>query len=104
VLPKAKPLPLEPLLQWLVQREPRLRLHLLLLHLHLHLHLLRRLHPRLHPRLPLLLHLHLHLSLLLHQHRHQRQYLLLLRLVKRTNFFRQLFDDWLPSIKLISTH
>jgi hypothetical protein len=75
-------------LQWLVQRGPHQRLRPLLLHLHL------LQHPRLRP---LSLHLRLRLLLL-----HPR--LLLLHLAKPTNCFHQLFDDWLPSIKLISTH
>jgi hypothetical protein len=61
---------------------------------------------RLHLLLP-------HLRLLLHQHPLQRLHLLLLHLLqhlllprraKPTNCFRQLFDDWLPSTKLISMH
>jgi hypothetical protein len=41
---------------------------------------------------------------LLFLHPHLRLRLLLLHLAKPTNCFHQLFDDWLPSIKLISTH
>jgi hypothetical protein len=60
------------------------------------------LRPRLRLRL-LLLHPRLRLRLLL-LHPHLRLRLLLLHLAKPTNCFHQLFDDWLPSIKLISTH
>jgi hypothetical protein len=77
-------------LQLSAQRGPRL-------HPHPHLLPLQRLH-----LLPLQ-HLHLlllHLRLLLHQHQHP----LLPRRAKPTNCFRQLFDDWLPSTKLISMH
>ena len=92
-------------MQWLVQRGPHLRPHPLLQHLHLlprlRQHQLLRLLLHLLQHLSLLLHLLLHLSLLLHR---LQRLLSQPRRAKPTNCFRQLFDDWLMSTKLQSTH